>query len=141
MEEQGIVKKIDGDVARVAFVKKGGCGGGCSSCKSGCPKDTIMVDLKNTENASVGEKVLVAMDSKTFKNMTFWAYGFPTIITVIALALSIFILNKLNVANYEIYSILIGIIAMIISYKIGSKLNKHTDKYSFKMIKKLNSFQ
>lgn len=141
MEEQGIIKRIDGDIAKVAFIKKGGCGGGCSSCKSGCPKDTIIVDLKNTEGASVGEKVLVSMDSGTFKNMTFWAYGFPTLITVIALALSLFIFNKMNLANYEVYSIFIGLIAMVISYKLGGKLNKHTDKYEFKMIKKLDSFQ
>lgn len=141
MEEQGIIKRIDGDMAKVAFVKKGGCGGGCSSCKSGCPKDTILIDMKNTENATVGEKILVSMDSKTFSNMTFWAYGFPTAITVIALALSLFILGRLNVVNYEVYSIFIGLIAMIISYKLGGKLNKHTDKYSFNMVKKLNSFQ
>ena len=141
MEEQGIIKRIDGDTAKVAFVKKGGCGGGCSSCKSGCPKDTILVDLENSLEASVGEKVLVEMDSKTFKNMTFWAYGFPTIVTVIALTLSIFIFSKMQLANYEVYSILVGLIAMMISYKLSGKLNKHTDKYEFKMVKKLNSFQ
>jgi len=62
VQEEGIIKKINGDIATVAFVKKGGCGGGCSSCKSGCPKDTILVELKNTEHATVGERVLVSMD-------------------------------------------------------------------------------
>lgn len=81
------------------------------------------------------------MDSKTFKNMTFWAYGFPTIVTVIALALSIFIFSKMQLANYEVYSILVGLIAMMVSYKLSGKLNKHKDKYEFKMVKKLNSFQ
>ncbi|MDU1412670.1 MAG: SoxR reducing system RseC family protein [Clostridium sp.] len=137
MQEEGIVKKIYGDTAKVAFVKKGGCGGGCSSCKSGCPKDTIIVDLKNTQDATIGDRVLVDMDSKTFSNMAFWAYAFPAIVTVIALSLSIYLLNKFNVNNYEVYSILIGFIAMIISYKLGGKFNKHKDKYGFNMIKKL----
>ncbi|MEW8993165.1 SoxR reducing system RseC family protein [Clostridium sp.] len=138
MQEEGIIKKINGDIATVAFVKKGGCGGGCSSCKSGCPKDTILVDLKNTEQANIGERVLVSMDNKVFSNMTFWAYAFPTIVTVIALVICLYIFNKLNLANSEVYSVLLALVAMVISYVLSSKLNKKQDKYSFKMIKKFN---
>jgi sigma-E factor negative regulatory protein RseC len=138
MQEEGIIKKINGNIATVAFVKKGGCGGGCSSCKSGCPKDTILVDLENTESATIGKKVLVSMDNKVFSNMTFWAYAFPTIITVITLVICLYIFNKLNLANYEVYSVLTALAAMVISYMISAKLNKKQDKYSFKMIKKLN---
>ncbi|MFR1708346.1 MAG: SoxR reducing system RseC family protein [Clostridium sp.] len=138
MQEEGIIKKINGDIATVAFVKKGGCGGGCSSCKSGCPKDTILVELENTQAATIGEKVLVSMDNKVFSNMTFWAYAFPTIITVITLIICIYIFNKLNVINSEVYSVLIALVSMVISYMISAKLNRKQDKYSFKMMKKLN---
>jgi sigma-E factor negative regulatory protein RseC len=138
MQEEGTIKKVSGDIATVAFVKKGGCGSGCSSCKSGCPKDTILVDLENTESATIGERVLVSMDNKVFSNMTFWAYAFPTIITVITLVICLYLFNKLNLANSEVYSVLLALVTMIISYMLGSKLNKKQDKYSFKMIKKLN---
>ncbi|MEG1254558.1 SoxR reducing system RseC family protein [Clostridium sp.] len=137
MEEEGIVKRIDGNIAKVAFTKKGGCGGGCSSCKSGCPKDTIMVDLENTKDATAGDRVLVSMDNAVFKNMTFWAYAFPTIITVITLIVTLYIFNKLTINNYELYSAISAIIAMFISYKISGNLNKNENKYSFKMIKKI----
>lgn len=135
MQEEGIVKRIDGSTAKVAFVKKGGCGGGCSSCKSGCPKDTITVELINTENASVGDRVLVDMDNKSFSNMAFWAYCFPAVITLVVLCISLYFLNKAGINNYEVYSILIGLAAMVISYAIGGKLNKNKDKFGFKMIK------
>ena len=78
------------------------------------------------------------MDNKVFSNMTFWAYAFPTIITVITLVICLYIFNKLNLANYEVYSVLMALVAMVISYMISAKLNKKQDKYSFKMIKKFN---
>ncbi len=135
MEEEGIVKKVDGNMAQVAFVKKGGCGSGCSSCKSGCAKDTIIIDLSNTLSANVGERVLVSMDNKTFSNMTFWAYAFPTILTVTTLVICLYGLNALNITNYEVYSILLALAAMTISYKLGGKLNKNKNKYTFKMVR------
>ncbi|MEG0132804.1 MAG: SoxR reducing system RseC family protein [Clostridium sp.] len=137
MEEEGIVKRIDGNIAKVAFTKKGGCGGGCSSCKSGCPKDTIMVDLENTKAAIAGDRVLVSMDNAVFKNMTFWAYAFPTIITVITLMVTLYVFGKFNLNNYELYSAFSAIVAMLISYKISAKINKGEDKYTFKMIRKI----
>lgn len=137
MQEIGVVKSVNGEDAKVVFIKKGGCGGGCSSCKSGCPKDTIEVDLKNTKDVSIGDKVLVDMDTKAFNNLAFWGYAFPSFVTVIVLIAAIYILNKLNVPNFEAYAILIGFAGMLVSYKIGSKLNKNKEKFGFNMVKKL----
>lgn len=137
MQEIGVVKSVNGENAKVVFIKKGGCGGGCSSCKSGCPKDTIEVDLKNTKEAVIGDKVLVDMDTKSFNNLALWGYAFPSLITVIVLLASIYILKRLSIANYEVYSILLGFVGMIISYKVGSKLNNNKNSFGFNMVKKL----
>lgn len=139
LQKEGYVKRIDGDIAKVVFPKPGGCGGGCSSCSSHCPKDTLTIDLKNTQDASVGDRVVVDMDAKAFNNLTLWAYAFPTAVTVVVLSLCLYLFNKFNVNNYEVYSCLIALASTFISYRIGAAINKGKDnKFDFQMIKKLH---
>lgn len=140
MEQNGLVKSISGDIAKVAFVKKSGCGGGCSACKSGCPKDTVILDVHNSLNAKIGDEVIVSMNSTKLSKMTFWAYIFPVIITLLTLVASIYILKNYNLPNYELYSALLSILAMILSYKIGGTLNKNkNDNYELEVVKVIRS--
>ncbi|MEG0775745.1 SoxR reducing system RseC family protein [Clostridium sp.] len=139
MEQKGVVKSVNGDVAKVAFIKKSGCGSGCSSCKSKCgPQDIIFVDVKNTQNAKIGDEVKVALQGKDFSKMTFWGYGFPTLITILTLVLGLFLFDSLSLANYELYAALLSLGAMAVSYKIGGIINKNKENsnYSLQMIEK-----
>ncbi len=140
MEQEGVVKKINSNMATVAFIKKSGCGGACSSCKGGCPKDTILMDIENTADAKIGEKVIVEIENDTFKRLTFLAYVFPSIITLIALSISMVIFKANNFKYYELYSVIVAIIAMVLSFKISKKLNKHDDNYVFKMKSRIKNF-
>jgi len=136
MEQNGLVKSISGDIAKVAFVKKSGCGGGCSACKSGCPKDTVILDVHNSINAKIGDEVIVSMNSSKLSKMTFWAYTFPVIFTLLALVSSIYILKKFNFPNYELYSAILSILSMILSYKIGGILTKNkSNNYELEIVK------
>ncbi|WP_040327302.1 SoxR reducing system RseC family protein [Clostridium ihumii] len=139
MEQDGVVKKINGDTADIAFIKKSGCGGNCGSCKSPCPSDIIIIPVKNTLDAKVGDKIKISVGKEAFSNMTFWAYVFPTIMTLIGLIGSMFLFKSLNFKSYEVLSVVVGIIFLVISFLISSKLNKKAKdgSYNFKMIKKL----
>ncbi len=137
MEQIGIVTVLHGDVATVAFKKKTGCGGSCGACKENNSENTIFMKVRNTENCNIGDKVVVSMKNNTFSNMTFWAYGFPTLITVITLAVTLFIFNSLELKNYELYSIILSMGAMVYSFILTKKLCKQDDEYVFKIIRVL----
>lgn len=142
MEQNGVVKSVNGNIARIAFVKKTGCGGGCSGCKSGCPVDTVILEVANTQNAKVGDSVVVSLEEKALSKMNFWAYIFPTIFTIIILLGSLTLFDTFKVPKYELYSALLSLIAMVISFKIGGIINKtkNTTDFDLKMIKILPSY-
>lgn len=137
MEQIGVVKSINGDIAKIAFIKKSGCGGGCSSCKSGCPQDTVILEVQNMENAKVGDEVVVSITNSELSKLNFWAYVFPTFITILILAVSLAIFNYFSIANYELYASGFALIAMILSFKIGGVVSKKNSKdgMQLKMIK------
>lgn len=142
MEQNGIVKSVNGNIAKIAFVKKTGCGGGCSGCKSGCPVDTVILEVTNTKNAKAGDSVIVSLEEKALSKMNFWAYIFPTIFTIIILLVSLTLLDTLKVPKYELYSALLSLFAMVISFKIGGIINnrKNTSDFDLKMIKILPNY-
>jgi len=136
MEQNGLVKSTNGNTAKVAFIKKSGCGGGCSACKSGCPKDTVIIEVYNSLNAKIGDEVIVSMSSSKLSKMTFWAYIFPVIFTLLTLVSSIYILKNFNLPNYELYSAILSILSMMLSYKIGGILTKNkNDNYELEIVK------
>lgn len=137
MEQNGIVKSINGDIAKIAFVKKSGCGGGCAGCKTGCAVDTVVLDVENTENAKIGDSVVISLENRDLSKMNFWAYIFPTILTILTLFISLTIFNHLNIANYELYAGVLSILAMVLSFKIGGIISKkgNNDVLQLKMIK------
>ncbi len=137
MEQNGIVKSINGDIAKIAFVKKTGCGGGCSGCKTGCAVDTVVLDVENTENAKIGDSVVISLENRDLSKMNFWAYIFPTTLTILTLFISLTIFNHLRMANYELYAGVLSILAMVLSFKIGGIISKkaNTDNLQLKMIK------
>ena len=69
MDNIGIITKICGDTAEVKVIRDSACGGQCRSC-SGCElkNHVITADIK-TEldfSPSVGDKVNIFLDNKTF---------------------------------------------------------------------------
>lgn len=139
MEQKGRIKKINGNIAEVAFIKKSGCGGNCSGCKGSCPSDMLVINIENTLNASVGDEVLVSIHDKTFSKMTFWAYFFPTIMTLLGLIGGIVLFKSLGLKNYELYGSVIGILFLLFSYIMSGRFNKrkNDNPFTFEMIRKI----
>jgi len=79
MEEIGIVKSIDGPVAKVVLSRRNSC---CDSCeKTSCdiPEEGIETEAINQAGAKVGQRVKVVMRPYTFVKGAFILYIFPLI--------------------------------------------------------------
>ncbi|SHH51030.1 positive regulator of sigma(E), RseC/MucC [Clostridium collagenovorans DSM 3089] len=131
MKESGRVKAIKGNQAMVAFIKKSGCGGNCGSCGGGCPKDTLILEIENTQDAKVGDEVTVELSNKHFSKMLVWAYVIPGLMLFLGL-IGTYIISK-----NELIALIVGVTLMVLSYVIIGKFNNKDEKeYDFKMINK-----
>jgi sigma-E factor negative regulatory protein RseC len=126
MEELGYVTSIRGEYAFVSFKRKSGCGDNCASCKAGCAANPVFTEIKNTMGAKVGDQVRVAISQRAYNKMILWVYVFPLIMLAIGIVGSTEVFKAAGLVSYELYSFLVGILALAISYAFVSKISKKT---------------
>lgn len=137
MLEEGYVKFVKDDSASIMFKRKSGCGDSCAHCKSGCSSLNSVVDIKNTLNAAVGDKVQVSLDTKSFFKMAIWTYGLPILMTILGIIIGYITFPKLGFKNYELLSSLLGLIFLTVSFLLLSSIDKKLSKnkkYSLYMV-------
>jgi len=78
MEEIGVVKSVDGDIAVVSVHKKPSCEG-CGSGACHIAQDDMLIEATNRAEARVGQKVIVNLNPSTYLTGSFMVYGVPTI--------------------------------------------------------------
>ena len=122
MEQIGVVKEIKGDIAVVEVNRISGCGGGCKTC-GGCDTPAISMDLKNTINAKIGDTVKVQGNTKNLLKYTAIAYLIPLIMFFVSTVVSNQIFKSTGVEMYDLYSFLVGLIFIGISYLIIRKID------------------
>lgn len=138
MVEIGYVKSVSGKYANVAFKRKSGCGDNCANCGGSCSVPNSIVKVENILNASVGDQVQINLETKSFLKMTFWAYGFPLIMTILGVLIGNTYFPKLGLKNYEMFSAALGVILLSISFMLLSVIDKKVSsksEYDLKMIK------
>lgn len=128
MTEIGYVASIHGEYASVVFKRMSGCGHDCASCGGGCDSSSVTTDIKNTLGAKTGDKVKVEMNQKAFNTMLLWVYVFPLIMLALGISVGTKIFQSMGLANYELLSFLVGILALVVSYFILNKYNKRASK-------------
>lgn len=135
MEETGIVKSIDGVIAKVLVSRKSSC---CESCeKDSCdiPENGIETEAINTAGAKVGQKVKVVMKSYTYLKGTLFIYGLPVFALITGAILGkIYLPVFINRPDSELLSAVGGFAAFLVSLLLVKLLmndmNKRTEHKS-----------
>ena len=128
MEQVGFVKKVNGEKVEVAVKRISACGDNCKSCGGACNKPAHIVNLPNTVNAKVGDYVEIKGKTKNILKYAMIVYMIPFIMLLIGIVISMEVLKKLQIANYEMISFLIGLIFLGGSYFIVKKIDKIIEK-------------
>ena len=131
MRTEGIVKKLDGNLAVVSVIRRDSCGGNCSSC-GGCGKKEAVTYAENRINAGVGDRVRLESDSKRVLGVAFLLYILPVIgfIAVYAV-MSELKFNATGIAAAEFIAVIVYIafIRLLgISTKITVSVTKIVDR-------------
>lgn len=128
MEEVGVIKSIEGVIAKVSVPRKSACEG-CrvETCKPG--EQTMEIEALNPLKAEVGQKVKVVMKPYSYMKGSIIVYGIPAI-ALIAGA----VLGKEVFSHYfreidpDIISAIVGFGAFIISFIVIKLWSKRLEK-------------
>ncbi|WMJ82357.1 SoxR reducing system RseC family protein [Clostridium sp. MB40-C1] len=125
MTEIGYITSVHGEYASVIFKRKSGCGDNCASCKSSCGgRSSVTTEIENVLNGKTGDKVKISIEEKAFNKMIIWVYVFPLIMMFVGIGSGINIFRNMGYSNYELFSFLLGMLFLAISYGILNILNR-----------------
>ncbi len=127
MEARGVVLSTDNNKAVVTISRNTACEN-CGACHFDEKTLNMQVTAINDINAKVGDKVYLSMDNVNFFQASFLLYGFPLIAMILGVSLGYYFLGKMGINNYDVYSILIGLLFMGLSYLILKKNEKIFNK-------------
>lgn len=127
MDQVGFVIKTYGDKAQLEIRRSAGWGG-CKGCASSCDEKGHVIILKNSLNAKVGDLVEIEGEAKNILQYTFVAYMVPFIFLVLGITLSIGYFKNSGYANFELYSFLVGIVSMFLSFFIVRAFDRNITK-------------
>lgn len=126
MQETGIVESVNAknNTAKVVFDRKSACDK-CGMCiKANGDKMKVYVQVKNSQNAKVGDFVTIAMSDKFVLKAAFIVYIIPIIMISIGLAI------------FRKYSDLVLVLVVSVGLALGVALGIIIDR----IIRKKNSF-
>lgn len=128
MEEFGVVRKIQGNIATVLVPKRSSCEG-CmlGTCKS--VEESMEIVALNQLNAQVGQRVKILIKPYSYIKSSIFIYGFPAISFIIGIIIGKEIFgNKLGIFDPDTASAVFGFGALALSFIFiklwSSKLNR-----------------
>lgn len=140
MEQVGKVISINDGMASLEVRKVSACGTNCATCSAGCNQDPLKIEVFNTLNVSPGDFVEIKADSSRVLKYMLILYGTPLLFLLFGVGISHSYFQKLNMDNYEILSLLVGIVSLCIGALIVKRVDKKSDIKSYNinhMVRKL----
>lgn len=122
MEKRGIVYRIDGAYAWIAYVRESACGSDCASCK-GCESIDMTTRVFNDVDAHVGDIVALEADAPKMARLSNVFYLIPFGFFLIGVAIAYAIAPFFTV-NVEVLAMTIGIVLLLVSSAILRKLDQ-----------------
>lgn len=138
MEQIGYVRRTFEDMAEVEVRRISGCGGGCSSCGGGCNTPSVVVSLKNSIDAKVGDYVEIKGEPNQIIKYALILYMIPFAMLIMGIVLGMALFKSRGMINYEGYGFLSGLVFLIISFLIVKKIDlsiQKKDKNPLEMVK------
>lgn len=81
MQETGEVVSVTNNTLKVRIYRKSACGDGCASCGL-CKNNENIIEVKNSVNAQIGDKVTLEISSGKLFKAAFLVYIIPLIMLI-----------------------------------------------------------
>lgn len=128
IEEEGIVAEVEGDIAKVAILKKSACEQ-CAAAGVCHPGDQEYMEASNPLGAKKGQKVKVVVAPQVYLKASIILYGVP----MAALVGGAIIAKNLAMqygseANSDLWAFIAGMACMLVSFVFIRRYNKKVEK-------------
>jgi sigma-E factor negative regulatory protein RseC len=128
IEEEGIVAEIEGDITKVAIIKKSACEQ-CAASGVCHPGDQEYLEASNPLGAKKGQKVKVVLAPQIYLKASIILYGLP----MAALVAGAIIAKNIAVryfgeANSDLWAFIVGMICMVVSFFFIRVYNNKVEK-------------
>jgi sigma-E factor negative regulatory protein RseC len=119
IEETGIVKSVDGMMARILIERKGPCDGCAVRGICQTTDEGMEIDALNPIQAKVGQTVKVSMKAQTYLKGTLLVYGMPLVVFIAGIIIGKDIGEKyFKSIDSDLISLLVGFSGFILSFLI-----------------------
>lgn len=122
----GVVVELEDEKAYVHISRNTACEN-CGACHFDEKTLNMKVTAINHAGAIVGDQVELSMENVNFFRASFFLYGIPLMALLAGIFSSYYVLEKMDIAFFDIYSILVGLLFMTIAYVI---IKKNSDKFA-----------
>lgn len=127
MDRVGKVVNTNDGMASLEVRKVSSCGTNCASCSAACAQPPQVIEVINTLEAEAGDFVEIQADNGRVLKYMLLLYGIPLLFLIVGFGLGHSYLVNQNIANYEILSLLIGIVAMAIGGLVVRLIDKRSN--------------
>lgn len=115
--EVGQVVKIHDDLVTVKYNRQSACKN-CQACMAGAKENEMFLTAQNDCHAEIGDFVNVTLPEKQFIKAVSLLYGVPLVTMLLGFFIAYQIPFIYESANKELYSFIVGIVAMVVTYFI-----------------------
>ncbi len=128
IEEEGIVAEIEGDIAKVAILKKSACEQ-CSASGVCHPGDQDFMEAANPLGAKKGQKVKVVVAPQLYLKASIILYGVPMAAFIGGAIVAKNLAVKLgSEANSDLWAFISGTACLLVSFLFIRAYNKKVEK-------------
>lgn len=126
MEKIGKVVSTNGNKAQLEIRRASACGEKCGSCSGGCSSTGTFIQVQNSIMARPGQMVKIEVENKVVMKAAFLAYIFPLFMLITGIVSGSYIYKNFdfNISS-EVFSILLGVFFMGISYAIIKRIDNN----------------
>ena len=138
-ESIGRVIKIENGQMLISMKRDSACGS-CESCAAGCESKEHIIKAKPRANFEVGDLVSIKVDSRKMLRGVMMVYLVPLLAFLLGIFVSNYIFSKLSFKVQDFYSIIIGVVLLLISLVIVKSYDKRysNEDNDLLIINKLN---
>jgi len=128
IEEEGIVAEIEGDIAKVAIVRKSGCEQ-CAAAGVCHPGNEEYMEALNPLNAKKGQKVKIVVAPQVYLKASIILYGIPMASLVAgAIIAKNITMRYAGEAHSDLWAFIAGMICLVVSFFFIRVYNNKVEK-------------
>lgn len=128
MDQVGRVISTNDGMAKLEVKRVGGCGTNCAACSASCEANPEYIEIINTLGAKPGEFVEIVSDSGRVLKFMLMLYGIPLVFMIVGFLIGYQIFS--GNPNQEIMSLVVGLLALVISGFVLKVIDKNSNASS-----------